>query len=84
MKCTCRDEKSHRIDCLIPLSVPAIEDPNTGIKLWESGAIIEYLIDAYDNESKLSIKTTPEKYYTSQYLFFQVSGYDLLLVAKSL
>lgn len=26
-------------------SVPAIEDPNTGIVLWESGAIIEYLID---------------------------------------
>lgn len=25
--------------------VPAIEDPNTGIVLWESGAIIEYLID---------------------------------------
>ena len=24
--------------------VPAIEDPNTGITLWESGAIIQYLI----------------------------------------
>ena len=25
-------------------SVPAIEDPNSGIVLWESGAIVEYLI----------------------------------------
>lgn len=24
---------------------PAIEDPNTGITLWESGAIVDYLID---------------------------------------
>jgi glutathione S-transferase len=28
--------------------VPAIGDPNTGIVLWESGAIIMYLIETYD------------------------------------
>ena len=54
--------------------VPAIEDPNTGIKLWESGAIIEYLIETYDKENKLSFKTAPEKFFTKQFLFFQVSG----------
>ena len=34
--------------------VPAIEDPNTGISLWESGAINEYLVDQYDKEGKVS------------------------------
>jgi glutathione S-transferase len=28
--------------------VPIITDPNTGITLWESGAIINYLIQTYD------------------------------------
>ena len=55
-------------------SVPAIEDPNTGITLWESGAIIEYLIAEYDKEHKLSFSSSPEKYLTQQWLHFQVSG----------
>ncbi|KAF2832833.1 URE2 protein [Ophiobolus disseminans] len=54
--------------------VPTIEDPNTGITLWESGAIIEYLIDTYDKERKLSIDTFPEKYHLKQFLYFQSSG----------
>ncbi|KAI9757229.1 MAG: hypothetical protein M4579_003529 [Chaenotheca gracillima] len=54
--------------------VPAIEDPNTGITLWESGAIIEYLIDQYDKENKISFNTSPEKYEALQWLHFQVSG----------
>jgi glutathione S-transferase len=52
--------------------VPAIEDPNTGITLWESGAIVEYLIDTYDKEQKLSINAFPEKYHLKQFLYFQV------------
>ena len=28
--------------------LPSIIDPNTGITLWESGAILEYLIETYD------------------------------------
>ncbi|EXL40810.1 glutathione S-transferase [Fusarium oxysporum f. sp. radicis-lycopersici 26381] len=54
--------------------VPAIEDPNTGIKLWESGAIVEYLIDTYDHDHKLSFMAAPETYLAKQWLFFQVSG----------
>lgn len=55
-------------------SVPAIEDPNTGITLWESGAIIEYLVDLYDKESKLTFPTAPEKYHVKQFLYYQMSG----------
>lgn len=56
--------------------VPVIEDPNTGITLWESGAIIEYLIDTYDKEGKIShgSKAFPEFYLEKQYLHFQMSG----------
>lgn len=44
--------------------VPAIEDPNTGLKLWESGAIIEYLLETYDKKNKLSYTDTKEKFET--------------------
>jgi glutathione S-transferase len=54
--------------------VPAITDPNTGITLWESAAIIEYLVDQYDKESKLTYRKAPEKYYLRQYTYFQMSG----------
>ncbi|MCJ1309311.1 glutathione S- transferase, nitrogen catabolite repression regulator [Agyrium rufum] len=54
--------------------VPAIEDPNTGITLWESGAIIEYLIETYDKEHRLSFASAPEKWHAIQYLHFQTSG----------
>ncbi|KAI0594970.1 URE2 protein [Biscogniauxia sp. FL1348] len=54
--------------------VPAIEDPNTGLTLWESGAIVEYLIDTYDKDKKLTYDSFPEKYQIKQYLHFQMSG----------
>jgi glutathione S-transferase len=54
--------------------VPSITDPNTGITLWESAAIIEYLIDQYDKEGKLTYRKSPEKYYLQQYVYFQMSG----------
>ncbi|KAL8917292.1 MAG: hypothetical protein Q9172_005918 [Xanthocarpia lactea] len=53
---------------------PAIKDPNTGVVLWESCAIIRYLIDQYDKDHTLSYETTPEKYQLDQWLFFQASG----------
>jgi glutathione S-transferase len=54
--------------------VPAIHDPNTGITLWESAAIIEYLVDMYDKEHKLTFTAIPEKYYVKQWIAFQISG----------
>ncbi|KAJ5248819.1 hypothetical protein N7468_000270 [Penicillium chermesinum] len=55
--------------------VPAIQDPNTGLTLWESGAIIEYLVDRYDKDHTLSFtKSTTEHYLAQQWLHFQMSG----------
>lgn len=54
--------------------VPALTDPNTGINIWESGAIIEYLIEVYDKEGKLHYVQTPQRWYTQQFLHYQMSG----------
>lgn len=54
--------------------LPAIQDPNTGVTLWESGAIIQYLIETYDKDAKLTYTTVPEKYFLNQWLMFQMSG----------
>ncbi|KAK0646733.1 glutathione S-transferase Ure2-like protein [Cercophora newfieldiana] len=55
--------------------LPAIHDPNTNLTLWESGAIILYLLSTYDPTHLLSFPpSTPESHLATQYLFFQVSG----------
>lgn len=55
--------------------VPAIYDPNTNLTIWESGAIVLYLIDRYDTEHKISFpRGTNDAYLAQQWLFFQVSG----------
>ncbi|KAL9046572.1 MAG: hypothetical protein Q9214_000625 [Letrouitia sp. 1 TL-2023] len=55
--------------------LPAIHDPNSGITLWESGAIIEYLVEQYDKNRVLSFEPgTPEYYQAKQWLYFQTSG----------
>ncbi|KAG8526317.1 uncharacterized protein KY384_000310 [Bacidia gigantensis] len=54
--------------------LPTIEDPNTGMKIWETGAIILYLIDHYDPERKISFDKSPGMYECFQWLMFQVSG----------
>ena len=55
--------------------MPAIYDPNTDLTLWESGAIIEYLIEKYDTDRKLSYAPgSNDAYHTKQWLYFQVSG----------
>lgn len=51
--------------------MPAFEDPNTGVKLWETGAIIEYLLDVYDKDHRLSYTTSPEKYEQNAWKHFQ-------------
>lgn len=54
---------------------PAIEDPNTGLTLWESGSIIEYLTEIYDKNNTISFALgSPESFHAKQWLFFQASG----------
>lgn len=43
--------------------------------LWESGAIIEYLVDKYDKDQKISFAPgSAEAYLAKQWIFFQASG----------
>jgi glutathione S-transferase len=55
--------------------LPALYDPNFDFTIWESGAIIEYLVDRYDAERKISFAPgTKDFYLAKQYLHFQMSG----------
>ncbi|KAL2130274.1 hypothetical protein VTI74DRAFT_6691 [Chaetomium olivicolor] len=56
--------------------LPAIHDPNTDLTLWESGAILEYLIERYDSkQQKLSFAPgSNEAFQAKQWLFFQTTG----------
>ena len=55
--------------------LPSIHDPNTNTTLWESGAILLYLISRYDPSHKLSYAPdTPEAAHAQQWLFFQTTG----------
>ncbi|KAF9698320.1 hypothetical protein EKO04_003485 [Ascochyta lentis] len=55
--------------------MPAIQDPNTDLTLWESGAILEYLVEKYDTAHKFSFAPgTNDAQLARQWLFFQVSG----------
>ena len=51
--------------------VPAVVGPSHNITLWESGAIIQYLIETYDVSHKLRYDTFPERFLAQQWLFFQ-------------
>ncbi|KIX99406.1 uncharacterized protein Z520_04982 [Fonsecaea multimorphosa CBS 102226] len=53
---------------------PAIVDPNTGITIWESVAIIEYLVETYDRDHIFTYTTSPEKWELKQWLYYQMSG----------
>ncbi|KAH8429150.1 glutathione S-transferase family protein [Aspergillus melleus] len=54
--------------------VPAIYDPNQDVTLWESGAIVQYLVETYDRDHKISYGTAPERLHLLQWSFFQASG----------
>ncbi|EPS97014.1 glutathione S-transferase C-terminal-like protein [Fomitopsis schrenkii] len=55
--------------------IPTLIDHSNGdFVIWESGAILQYLVDMYDTEHKISVSDIKEKYHQLQWLFFQASG----------
>lgn len=56
--------------------LPAIRDPNRNdLTIWESGAILEYLVETYDTEYKISFPHGSDNYFLAkQWLAFQISG----------
>ncbi|KAI5367592.1 putative glutathione S-transferase, Thioredoxin-like superfamily [Septoria linicola] len=54
--------------------VPALEDPNTGVTVWESGAIIDYILDTYDKNHEFRYTQSPQKYQQLAWRDFQMSG----------
>jgi glutathione S-transferase len=56
------------------LTFAAIKDPNKDLTLWESGAIILYLIEQYDKKGLLTCESMQDKQLLNQWLMFQMSG----------
>ncbi|KAF6810406.1 glutathione S-transferase domain-containing protein [Colletotrichum sojae] len=54
--------------------VPVIEDPNRDLVLWESGAVLTYLVQEYDKDHVLTYTGGNEVHHLNQWLFFQTSG----------
>ncbi|KZT58762.1 glutathione S-transferase [Calocera cornea HHB12733] len=55
--------------------IPALIDhENDDFVLWESDAILVYLVERYDTDHKLSAATDAERALQNQWLFFQASG----------
>ncbi|KAI0780007.1 glutathione S-transferase C-terminal-like protein [Fomes fomentarius] len=55
--------------------IPALIDHHNGdFVIWESDAILLYLVDRYDKEKKLTVTGEKERYSLIQWLFFQASG----------
>ncbi|KAJ5110085.1 hypothetical protein N7532_002730 [Penicillium argentinense] len=54
--------------------LPVLFDPNREITLWESGAIVTYLVELYDVARVLSYEGFHERILCQQWLHFQTSG----------
>lgn len=55
--------------------LPSLVDPNNNnFTIWESGAVIEYLVDRYDKNGAISFEHGSNNYYLAkQWLHFQVN-----------
>ncbi|KAL8279323.1 hypothetical protein RQP46_008360 [Phenoliferia psychrophenolica] len=54
--------------------IPALVDHAAGFTIWESDAIMVYLVETYDKKNLISFPGAKEKAQTLQWLFFQASG----------
>ena len=58
----------------------AIIDPNNDdITLWETEAIISYLVITYDQSKSLTFTSFPEKFLLQQWSYFQASSQSSLI-----
>lgn len=51
-----------------------IDHENNDLVIWESGAIIQYIVDKYDTDKKISFENEANKFHAIQWLSFQISG----------
>ncbi|EKM53801.1 uncharacterized protein PHACADRAFT_260333 [Phanerochaete carnosa HHB-10118-sp] len=65
------DHTQHNPNGRIPT---IIDHKNNNYTLWESDAILLYLVERYDPEHKLSVTSQEDKFHQLQWLFFQSSG----------
>ncbi|KAI0686270.1 glutathione S-transferase [Cytidiella melzeri] len=73
------DKKEHKAEGHTKFNpngrIPTLIDHKNGdFVVWESDAIVLYLVDTYDTDHKISVSDTKEKYEQLQWLFFQASG----------
>ncbi|KAI1792061.1 glutathione S-transferase C-terminal-like protein [Ganoderma leucocontextum] len=55
--------------------IPTLIDHKNGdLTVWESGAILAYLVEKYDSTHKISFEKPEDKIHQLQWLFFQASG----------
>ena len=55
--------------------IPTLIDHHNGdFAIWQSDAILLYLVERYDKEKKLTVTDEKEKFQLIQWLFFQASG----------
>ena len=56
--------------------LPALEDPNTGVVSWESGAVINYLLRVYDTENRLGPRgdTEQDRVDFDKWILFLLTG----------
>jgi len=56
--------------------VPAVEDPNTSVTSWESGACINYILRVYDKQNQLGPRGSSEQDHVDfdKWIFFLVSS----------
>ncbi|THH21379.1 hypothetical protein EUX98_g8394 [Antrodiella citrinella] len=51
-----------------------VDHKNNDYTVWESAAILLYLVDKYDTKKKHTVTKDKDKYHIYQWLFFQMSG----------
>ena len=55
--------------------IPTLVDHQNGdFTIWESDAILFYLVERYDKEKQFTVTDEKERFQLMQWLFFQASG----------